>query len=238
MKLNSQAFLDHINKASMGGLVNEMVLGKDLSFAVTDDTKSVLAICGKGLGKGQDIEVGIFDLGMFTKAVQYAKDVIFAGAPEIEMDLVENRLVFSKDERDYKFLLSNPKVISTVVENSEEVIEKVSASDPTTIKLNSASLAECIKAINSVSSEKCEFRVENGKVKLTVGDDIKHIIGVPLGTGEGKGKFKLVVKPDYLTKILSVLPSDVEATLELRPTMPLIFRIPGYIFLLASMEIE
>lgn len=236
MKVNAVEFLNHIEKASVGGLVNEIVLGNHLSFAVTDETKSVVVICSKGIVKDTTEEIGIFNLGMFRGAIQYAKDKLFPKSEEIEMNVVDNRLVFKNKGEEFKFLLSNSKVISTAVENPDEVLKKIGATDATLVVLDSDSIGKIVKAIQLIVPEKCEFRVDTGKVKIMIGKEVEHNAVVNLGTGKGKGKFKLVVKPDCLLKVLSVLPAGADITLEIRDGMPLIIDLENYTFLVASME--
>jgi len=71
-----------------------------------------------------------------------------------------------------------------------------------------------------------------------VGNEIEHSATVDFALANGKGKFKLVTKPDFLDKVLSVLPTTGEVSLELRDGLPLIFRFENYVILLASMEIK
>jgi hypothetical protein len=238
MKLDAQLFLDHIRKASVGGVINELVFGNRLSFALTDETKSVVSICSAGLVEEETNEIGIFDSGLFSRSIQYAKDIIFAKDQAIEMNLVDNRLVFKNGDNEFRFLLSAPKAIQTKVNNPDDVLEKVGAGPAVTIGIDSSIIDQCLKAIQLIAPDKCTFLVESGKVKLSVGDEVKHIAIVNLGVAKSRGKFKLVVKPDFLSKVLSVLPPDKEIVLSLRDGMPLVFTIPGYVVLLASMEIE
>ena len=241
MKINAQLLLDHVNKASVGGIIDAIVLGKHFSFAVTDETKSIVSICKTGFGNDypSDIKenIGIYKIGLFNKAVQYAKDIIFSG-DNIDMDITDDRLVFKNGKNVYSFKLSSPKAIQTVVGNPDEVLEKIGAAPSSTIVFNSAIRSMCIKAIQAVDTEKCTFIVEPGNVTLLIGRSEEHNVIVDLGATKGKNKFKLVVKPEFLLKVLSVLSADVDATLELRDSMPLIIDIENYTFLIASMEIE
>jgi hypothetical protein len=238
MKIDAQLLLDHVNKASVGGLIDAVVLGKHFSYAVTDDTKSVVSICKKGIVKDDTDPIGIYRISLFNMAVQYAKGIIFSKDKEIDMEITEDRLVFKKGEHAYSFKLSSPKAVRTTVGNPDEVIEKVSAGPASIIPFNAATRSMCLKTIQSVETEKCTFIVESGKVKLLVGRSEDHNVIVPLGDTKGKNKFKLVVKPDFLSKVLGVLPADKDATLELRDSVPLIIDIENYTFLVASMEIE
>lgn len=238
MKVNGQKFSEHISKASLGGLVNEVVLGTDLTFAVINEGKSVVSICSKGVVEHDTGEIGIFNLDLFNRAVQYAKETIFAGEAEIEVNIVENRIIFKKGDDELKFLLSNPKVISSTIDNSKEVLEKISQGEAVIVKLTSAVKDKCLKAIQLVSPERCVFVSTGSKVQFFVGKETEHNVVVDLGVTKGKGKFKLVLKPDLFSKVLQALPADKDVILELREGMPLVLDMEGYVFLIFPMEAE
>ena len=244
MKINAQLFLDHISKASIGGTINEIVLGSRMSFAATEDSKSVVSIC-----KGIDIvdsvngKIGILNLKSFSKVVKYAKGTLFTKGQDIEISMVDRNLhqylVFKNEaENELTFLLCPPKLISTTVDNAEEVIEKVSAGEAVMVTLTPALISQINKAIQIIAPAKCVFVSEGGKVKLLIGNEVEHNAIVNLGATKGGGKFKIVVKPKFLSKVLSVLPSDKDTLVEIRDAMPLIFKTAEYTFLLASMEVR
>ena len=64
MKVNAEKFLGHISKVALGGLVNEVVLDKDLKFAVTDESKSVVSGCKTKLADNAHGDIGIFDFAV------------------------------------------------------------------------------------------------------------------------------------------------------------------------------
>ena len=239
MKINAQKFVDHMLKASLGGLVNEVVLRKDFTFAVINEGKSVVSICSAGLVDYDKGEIGIYNLDLFNKSLQYAKDTIFAGEAEIDAEIVENRLIFKKGDDELKFLLSTPKLMAeSTIDNSKEVLEKISQGEAVIIKLTPGVKDKCLKAIQLVSPEKCIFVSNGGKVQFFVGKETEHNVVVDLGSAKGKGKFKLVIKPDFLSRVLQALPIDKDVMLELRDGMPLVLDMDGYIFLVFPMETE
>ena len=239
MKIKAMDLVKHIDKASMGRLVSEAVFGNGLSFAVTDETRSVVSICkGIGTSDGENGEIGILNLKSFSRAVKYAKDIIFANGQEIDMKAVNNRLVFENGDSELKFPLCSLKLISTTVANADEVIAKISAGEVIVVTLTPATISQCLKAIQQTSPAKCTFVVESDSVTLFVGNETERNAVVDLGSVKGKGEFKLVVNPKYLAKVLGVLRKEPKVTLELRNAMPVIIAIDSYTFLVASMEVK
>ena len=237
MRINAKLLLNHIKMLSVGGIIKEAVLGSEPPFAVTDNTKSVVTICSKNIVDSGNGEIGILNLKLFSQAVKKLKKTLPAGNNEIEMEIVGNMIVFKSDKGETEFPLYDPMGISSVVENSREVMEKISVGDATIVILNKTVRDECIKAIKLIAPKVCMFIVaESGGVTILVGGEKDHNATVDLGVAKGVGAFKLVVKPEYLAKVLSVLPKDEDATLEMRAALPLIFKINNYVFLLASME--
>ena len=238
MRVNAAKLLTHIERASVKGVINEAVFGNHLSFAAADESKTVVTI-SNGIYEGENSEIGIYNLKLFAGMVKKMKKTLGVDSKDIEMNIVDNKLVFGDGCSDYKFLTSNPKVISSVVGNTDELIEKVTVGDATVTVLSKATRDACLDAINLIEPNICTFSVDFGNISLLVGDEIKHTVKINLGSTQGQNKFRLVVKPPYLLRILSVLRTDKkDVTLELYNAMPPIFRIEGYTFLLASMEVE
>jgi hypothetical protein len=238
VKVNSIQFLDHISKASLGGLINEVVFKSDLSFAVTDESKSVVSVCNKGLVEHKYGEIGIFNLDLFGKAVQYAKDTIFSNGADIDMDIIDNRFVFKKGDNEFKFLLSSPSAISSTVENASAVLAKLSERSSVVVKLTALAKDTCLKAISLITSETCVFVISGGKAKFSVGKSTEHNAVVDLGSVKGTGNFKVCLQPAFVSKVFEVLPAEVDVILELREEMPVIIDADSYTFLIAPMEVE
>ena len=125
MKVRTEDLTQHIQKARVNGLIDEVVLDSEMKFCVTDMAKSVLSICKEGIGKSEFGEIGIFNLTLFLKAIEYAKASVFQNAESLEFFVEENRLVFRKGDNELKYLLSNPKVISSTVLDIEKTLEKI-----------------------------------------------------------------------------------------------------------------
>lgn len=233
MKVNGEKFLNHINKLNLGGLVNEAVLDKDLRFAVTDESKSVVSISNISLGSNPHNDIGIFDLNLFIRALQYAKDSIFVGDSEIVLDVVDNRLVFKKGQDEFKFLLSDSKVISNTIDNVDTVLKTVRAIDSASFKLTSLLKDKCLKAIQLITPETCTFTVQDGSIFFEVGKSNEHNIVIDLGKVKFKQSFSISLDPEFVSKVLGVLPMELDAIIELRKEMPVIIDIQDYTFLIS-----
>ncbi len=242
MKINTMDLIKHIDMASMDGLVKNVVFGKNLSFAVTDETGAIISICQKGMevGAAENSEIGISDIKSLIRAVRYAKKYIFGNSRELEMNVVDNgqvvQMVFEKDEHEFRFLVSDPKTIATTVENADDLMRKVSVGIAATITLTPLAIGECLRAIKTMSPAKCVFTVNSGEVMLLVEHEYGHSIETTLGYVTGTGNFKVSVEPAFLAKVLSVLPKKKETNMSLRDGMPLMFDVAGYTLLLAPKQ--
>ena len=238
MKIKAMDLIKHIDRASMGGLINEAVFSDGMLFALTDESRSIVSICSNGIADDVTGEIGIFNLKLFINAVKYAQKNIFTDGQDIQMDIADNMLIFGNGKDKFTFPIGSPDRISTTVDNAQEVIEKIIEGEATTVTLTPSVIGKCQKVIKMICPAKCVFIVEPGSITLLVGDEKEYNATVDLGATKGKSTFKLVVKPNFLSKVLDVLPKDKDTTLEIRAALPLIFKINYYIFILASMEVD
>jgi len=163
MKLKAQLFLEHLDRASVGGIINEVVMGNHLSFAVTDESKSVVSICKKGISDEDNAEFGIFNIGLFRGAVEYAKNSLFADK-DLEFSIVEKHshqyMMFKKGRRDFSFLISSPKLISSTVDNADDVLSKIGEADPVVVAVTPEIISGARKLIQVIGPAKCTFTVD------------------------------------------------------------------------------
>lgn len=238
MKIKAQDLITHIEKASVGGLINELVLDKDFQFVVTDDSKSILSISNSANPNNDLGEIGLFDLGLVVKSIQYVSGSIFNTDEELELAVVDNRLVFKKNENEFKFLLSNPKVISSTVENITETMKKLRSVVGVTFVLEKSIVENLIKAIQLIVPEKIVIYVKDKKVLALVGKETEHNAILCLTTLKEDSDLKVSMKPDYFLKVLQVLPIDSEVKVELRNSYPIIFTSKDYSFVVAPIQEE
>ncbi len=238
MKIKANELVTHIEKASVGGMINELVLDKDFKFVVTDDTKSVLSICNVANPNNDLGEIGIFDLMLAIKAVQYASGSIFTTDEELELKVVDNRLVFKKGDNEFKFLLSNPKVIASTVENIEETMKKLRSKEGISFIFTKSNIDTLTKAIQLINPEIVTIYVKDKKVLALVGKETEHNAIVDLFTLKDDVALKVIMKPDYFLKVLQVLPVDDEVKIEIRDSYPIIFTSKNYSFVCAPVKNE
>lgn len=235
MKISASKLLKHVERAALGGLVDELVLDKELKFSVTDQSKSVCAICLKGLATNDVEEIGIFNLALFAKAVAYARDTIFA-ADEIDMQVVDNRLVFKKGGDEFKFLLSDPRVIGSTIDNANQVLDYFREKEGVDITLTPSVVQKCLKALGLIEADICSIVVQSGQVHLKVGKIVDHNTVLSLGTTKLNKNFTILFKPEFIIKVLSILPESGNSILELRMEMPAIIDSTDYIFLISPVN--
>jgi hypothetical protein len=228
MKLKAQEFINHIEKVNLGGLINEVVLDGDLQFAATDETQSVISICVTPFSPNKFGKLGIFNLDLFMKAIQYSAENVFSSNEEMAVEVVDNRLVFKKGKNSFKFLLSNPDTISSTISNAKEVMEQLRAKEGVSISLKPEQQVKCLRAIQLITPELCTFEVKDGAVSFIVGKDTDHNAVVHLGDTTFKKDFKTLVKPEFLINVLQTIDGK-EVSFELREDYPVIFDLKDYI---------
>ena len=238
MKIRANDLITHIEKAGVGGLINELVLDTDFKFVVTDDSKSVLSICNVANPNNDLGEIGLFDLGLVINAVQYASGSIFNTDEELELKVVDNRLVFKKGDNEFKFLLSNPKVIASTVENIEETMKKLRSKEGISYIFTKNNIDTLTKAIQLINPEIVNIYVKDKKVLALVGKETEHNAIVDLATLQNDVLLKVIMKPDYFLKVLQVLPIDDQVSIELRDDYPIIFTSKNYSFVVAPVKNE
>lgn len=238
MKVKTDILINHIQKARVNGLIDEAVFDSDMKFCVTDMAKSILSICKKGIGKNEFGEIGIFNLTLFLKAIEYAKTSIFQNSESLEFFIEENRLVFRKEGNELKYLLSNLKVISSTVLGIDKTLEKVRGKEGICIKVKRAEIESCLNAITLITPEKVSFYVENEKVFCLVGKTTEHNSIICLGQIDKKIDVKVEIKPDLLSSILSTVPIDEEISFEIRNGYPILIECEKYIFVIAPIAKE
>ena len=235
MKIKSGDLISHVEKASMGGLVNEMVLDEKFTFAVTDESRSVLAF-GKKEFVSDLGEIGVFNLLLFKNLIQYASTVANAQDDDLNVSVVEKRLVFSNGKNAVKFLLCNVKTISSKIDNIEETLKKLQGKECASIVLGKVDVSRCIGAISIINPEEILLSVKNGEVSCLIGKEVEHNTLLNLGKTNSSLSFDIRIKPDLFTKVLQVLPTDVDVTLELREKFPIIFSSEEYVFAISPIR--
>lgn len=236
MKISANVLINHIERAAIGTLINEMVLNEDLTFAVTDDARSVLSICNKSLGKSDFGKIGIYDLGLMIRTIQYSSTAIFNADEELDISVVENRLVFKKGDNEFKFLLSNPKVISSTIENPEEVLIKLRSKDAIQIVLDKKDIDSILQAIALITPEIVDIKTDGKKVLCLIGKDTEHNTNIRIGSfNEGKD-ISLKFKPDLISKVLDTVKNCENVKLELRAEYPAIFETGDYTLVMAPVK--
>ena len=236
MKFNAPLLVDHITKASIGGLVKDVVFGNYFSFAVIDESESVVCI-SQGIGDSENPPIGIVDLKKFKRMIEYARKCISDNGQDVEMQLVDDRLVSKNGDDIIKFVLNDPETISGSVANPDDVIGSNSVGDATVIVLDRSQRMSCLRAIKLCgpkrqSPKECAFVVDSGTGMLICGDKKTHRVKLNLGVVKGGSKFRLVVNSDFLTKILEMFMAEEYVTVELRERMPIVFDVPNYTVLL------
>ena len=236
MKINAGVLVNHIEKATISGLINEMVLNEDMKFAVTDDARSVLSICSGLIGKNDFGKIGIYDLGLMIKTIQFASNSIFNPDEELDIKVVENKLIFKKEDNEFKFLLSNPKVISSTIEDVEAVLIKLRSKDHIQIVLDKRDLTSILAAIALINPEIVSIVVDGNKILCSIGKDTEHNTIIKIGSCANPQELNLKFKPDLMARVLTTLSNCDDIKVEIREDFPIIFVVDNYILVMAPVK--
>lgn len=231
MRIKNDRLISHIEKAAVGGMINEIVLDDTFNFSVTDDARSVLVVskCSFPSDLGR---IGLFDLPLFVKSVQYVSGSVFDSGEDIELSVVGNRLVFKKGDNELKFLLSNTEVVSTTVKDIDSVLSKIRSKDCVSIPLTKKVVDDCCKSISLVSPEEVMLSVKGGKVMFCVGKESEHNANLLVGVTSSALEVTVKQRPDVLLKVLQVILSEEDLVMEVRENYPLVILSKEYTFVI------
>lgn len=239
MKVKADQLISHIEKAHVGGLINEAMFDENFRFHVTDDAKMVLSISNIGLGESGFGAIGVFDLTLFIKTVQFAAARLDPkDGGELEFVVEGNHLVFKLKKGELKFLLSDVGAVGSTVDNLDDVMERVKAPKAIEIPVRKEDFDSITEAISLYTPDWLNISIDQGTVNILVGAKTQHLWADCLGETDSKESFNLRFHPNVFTRVLSILSYDEEVKLELRRSMPLVFVSDSYTILTAPMREE
>ena len=234
MKVKATELIAHIERAHVGGLVNEMVLDEQFRFHVTDSAKMVLSISNIGLGESGFRSIGVFDLALFINTISFAAARM--GEDELEFMVEGNHLVFKLKKGELKFLLSDVGAIGSTVNNLDDVMGTIRKKLGIELPVKKEDFDSVTEAISLYTPDWLNIIVENGKVNILVGAKTQHLWSDCLGETDSEESFNLKFHPAVFTKVLSTLPYDKGVDMELRAGMPTVFISDSYTVLIAPMK--
>lgn len=237
MKVSKTKFSEHVTKAFVDGLVNEVVFGSRFDFAVVDETKAVLSICTEGLAEHDLGELGVFNLATFKSMIDYACTEMFRNQDNLELTRDENKLVFEDGKNNLRFLLVSPKVVSSTVANAGDVVTKLESVSAVSIKVSTSAREQCKKQIVLTNSDYATVTCDGEHVLMSVGKATEHSGRVDFGVAKVNTTFQMRFKTNYIAKVFNVLSSD-DVTIEIRPNCPMLIRDGIYTFIIASVQEE
>jgi hypothetical protein len=236
MKVKANEFLKLIKKASVEGLIDEVVLSDDMKFSVTDDASSVLSIVKKSMGESGFGEIGLFELDKLIKAVNFASGSIFDAEEELNILVDKNHLVFKKDDNEFRFHLSDPKAITRCVDNSGAVLEKIRTVQGVKIGLERRDVDSVLKAISLLEPDIVSIVTKEGKVFCVVGVSKDHNTSIKLGSYEKGEDMVLQFSATSLAKVLTTISMCDIVDMEIRQATPLVLNSEDHYLLLAPLK--
>lgn len=191
-------------RVNLGGLIGECVLeeGKDgmSSIAAIDLTNSiVLTVFGKTNFEGFD-KLGISDLDTMVKYL----DSISVD-DETTLKVVENRLIFKNKNGTFKFLLSQPDLIPTTLDE-KDALKKLIDDSSNQVEINEDFKNNFLRNIALTKTNNVSITVGD-EVRLSGGLESEHKFLLKIGTPKKliKSDAEQFVVPIYGTHLAAVL---------------------------------
>lgn len=203
-------------RVNLGGLIGECVLeeGKNgmSSIAAIDLTNSiVLTVFGKTNFEGFD-KLGISDLDTMVKYLDSVDD-------ETTLKVVENRLIFKNKNGTFKFLLSQPDLIPTTLDE-KDALEKLIDDSSNEVEINEDFKNNFLRNMALTKTNNVSIIVSD-EVNLSGGLVSEHQFRLKIGTTKKlmKSDVEQFVVPIYGTHLAAVLSVLNFTVRENNPTM-------------------
>jgi len=229
-----EMLMNRVEMANTSGLINEAVFDDKLKFAITNESHSVVAVANTDKGIGLP-EIGVFDLGQLLKTMQYVSTWV-DDLSKIEISIDVNRLMFSVGRKKMKFLLSDPKTISSVVtDRVPGFLEKVRKEEALSIILPNAIRNDFLKSIQLISPNTVNFYNDGKELYALVGSEMEHNAIMPLGEVKDIGKkVQALTDANLLSSVLQTVSGIPDIMLEVRNDTPLMFVMPDYLYIVSN----
>ena len=120
--------------------------------------------------------IGVFDLTLFIKTIQFAAARLDPNAGgELEFVVEGNHLVFKLKKGELKFLLSDVGAVGSTVDNLDDVMERVKAPDAIELPVRKEDFSTITEAISLYTPDWLNMSVDDGTVNILVGAKTQHL---------------------------------------------------------------
>lgn len=215
MKLNRAAFIQHLQRIRLGGLIPEAVFSG--AFETTALTKDqLLIVFAPGLPKVEELseEIGIADLEKLKNSLSFLSGSGSEGT-DVMIDVEGFRLVIDEGHRGIlRLLTAAPSTIGTRMK--EETVEKVKAVAPSEdgIPLGKALVEGVCATFKGFKAEEVEIQIDAKGGKIVVGNENADISEFDLGIKGKKGREEYTLLfGKHLIEVFSILTNFDEAKL-------------------------
>jgi hypothetical protein len=219
-----------LKRVHLGGLIEECILkeGKNgiNSIQAIDLTNSlILSVTGKT--NFTDFgELGLSDLGTVCKYLESADE-------DTELKVSENRIIFKNNSGTFKYLLSQPDLIPTTLDDKDALNNLVDACTHE-VTLQEEFQKNFSQSITLTKTNSVSIVVDEKNVRLTGGLESEHQFTLKIGQGKAikeskkeTRKFTVPIFGSHLGAVLGVLDWSVREnlpTLMIREGRPIIIK--------------
>ena len=204
MKVSKTAFVDFLNKVSLKGMIQEVVIEENGMVGTVPQTKEHDKDCiifGSFPDLGFKSRIGLGDVAMLAKIVNSLE----TADNLVNIDLQDSCLVVAARNGKYSYRLAQADAITSVVAGYAEASEKLKALE--SMELSLTSVLNLKKAIANLTSDRVSFYAHDGILEAVVHDDgTKSSATIELGMS--KKSYKKDFPASTLSRVLDTIDTD------------------------------
>lgn len=240
MEINIKTFSKLLHNVHLGGLIGECVLkeGKNgMNYINAIDLTNSLILSVRGKTKFEDFkELGLSDLPVLCKYLETASE-------DTEIKLSENRLVFKNKNGTFKYLLAQPDLIPTAVEE-EDALKKLIEDYTHEITLEEEFQKNFAQSMALTKTNNVKISVGES-IKLLGGLENEHQFTIPIGKpkvikeSRKEKKYELSIYGNHLSAVLNATDLSVRENLPvllLKDSKPVVVKQGNNIWALTIIE--
>jgi len=206
MEINLNILRRMLKRTNLGGLLEECVLeegdkGYNHIRAIDLTNSLILSVTGKTKMDGFD-KLGFGDLSTLTKYLDVADD-------ETKVDVEKNRMVFKGKGGSFKYLLSDPELIPTAMEDKDAIKKLVDACTHE-VDIEEEVQKSFLMSMGLVKTNSVVFHLDGKNLRLLGGLETEHQFDIKVGAVKSIGdskrdKFNIPVFGTHLAAVFTIL---------------------------------
>jgi hypothetical protein len=204
MKVSKTDFVDFLQKISLKGLIQEVVIEENGMVATVPQSKEHNQDCtifGTFDGLGIKARIGLGDVALLAKIVGSLE----TADNLVNIDLQDKSLIIAARNGKYQYRLADPDVITSIKDSYPAACTLMQSFEG--LELSLSGIVNLKKAISNLMSDRVSMYAHDGVLEAVVHDDgTKSSATIELGAS--KKNFKNDYDASLLSKVLDTVDSD------------------------------